>query len=185
MCNPAYMAMGVQAGGSVFTAASNMQAGKAQASYYNFLAEQNNRQAIDTLKAGRDEVTGIQTQAALTQEQLDRQNSQVKGSQRAVMAANGVYSDSVTSQDIARDTDTAAGRDAAAIRYNADLKSFEASTRATQASQALGDQARGFGMAGVNGARAGGINATTSILNGATQVADSWYKWKTTSEGKK
>lgn len=185
MCNPAFMAMGTTAVGSGIQAYGDIKAGKAQSSYYQFLAGQNNAQAIEVEKAGVADVTGIQTQAALTTEQKGREVARVEGTQKAAMAASGVNSDSTTSQDIALDTATAAARDAAAIKYNADIKAFSTAREATLKAAALRQQANEFGDASVNSVKTGGLNATSSLLNGATQVADQWYKYSQTSGGKK
>lgn len=185
MCNPAFMAMGVQGTGAGLNAYGAIQAGKSQADYYSFLASQNNKQAIDVEKAGTADITGVQTQAELTTAQKARDEARVEGSQRAAAAANGVGGGSVTSQDIAKDTVNTATRDADAIRYNADIKSFEIGQNTKLQAGALRDQASQFGQAGINATKAGGLNAVSSLLNGATSVASNWYQWKQTSDGAK
>lgn len=176
--------MGTTAIGSGISAYGDVKAGKSQADYYTFLAGQNNQQAIAVEKSGVADVSGIQTQAALTTEQKAREVARISGTQRAALAASGVTSDSGSARDIAADTATTAARDAAAIRYNADLKSYQVGREASLRAQALRSQAGQFGAAGVNATRTGGLNATASLLGGATQVADQWYKWRQTSGGK-
>jgi hypothetical protein len=185
MCNPMFLAMGVQAVGTGVSAYGSIKSGEANAAYYNFLASQNNKLATDTQEAAIKDVSGIQTQASLTQEQKDREVSKLSGSQRAALAASGVGGGSVTSEDISRDTMTTAGRDAAAIRYNADIKSYQIAKEAELRAQALRSQSEGFGQAGVNATKAGTLNALTSVLGGATSVASNWYNWNQTGAGKK
>lgn len=184
MCNPAFLAMGTTAIGTGISAYGDMKAGKAQASYYNTLSGQNNQQAVDVTKAGVADVSGIRTQEALTLDQKQREVARVQGSQRAALAANGVTSDSGSAMDIAADTANTAARDAAAIKYNADIKAFQVGREAELKARALRVQAGQLGEAGVNAVRTGGLNATSSLINGATQVAGQWYKWNQTSKDK-
>ncbi|CAB4165354.1 hypothetical protein UFOVP821_42 [uncultured Caudovirales phage] len=116
------------------------------------IAEQN---AQDALYRGR------QQQFALRLKQ-----AQVKGTQRARMAANGVALDSATAVDVQASTDLIAGMDAATMENNARREAYGYRVQATNY------QAQ---MAGANPMAAG----FGSLMEGAATVAS---KWQATSQ---
>lgn len=111
------------------------------------IAEQN---AQDALYRGR------QQQFALRLKQ-----AQVKGTQRASMAANGVALDSATAIDVQAGTDLIAGMDAATMENNARREAYGYRVQATnyQAQMAAANpMSAGFG----------------SLMEGAANVASKW-----------
>jgi hypothetical protein len=183
MCEPAYLSMGVTALGTYMSMKGQTAGGQDKANYYNTLAGQNYKEAADVQEAAVKDITGVQGQAALTTTAVERNAAKVSGAQRAALAASGVGGGSVTAEDVAKDTATTLGRDKDAIRYNADIKSYEIGTQATLRAKALRDQAVSFGQAGVNAIKAAGLGATSSLLSGAGTVADQWYRYRQTSAG--
>ena len=99
---------------------------------------------------------GRQAQFALRLKQ-----AQLKGSQRAAMAANGVALDSATAVDIQAGTDLIAGMDAATLENNARREAYGYRMQATNYQSqvaAANPMAAGFG----------------SLLEGASSVAAKW-----------
>lgn len=177
-------AIGLQTAGAVSGAASAREQGVAQKNYYYYLAKQNEVQADQTLKAGNEQTSLIQDQGAFETGQLRKNERQTMGAQRAAAAASGIGAGSATLEDIARDTMTKADLDAAAIRYNADAKSWETQTTARNTAASLRAGATGYRYAGDNAITAGNINANASLLGGATSVANTWANWSQTSRGR-
>lgn len=170
--------MGAQALGGLYQQNAMEQEAKAKQNYYNYLASQNEAQATRTIKAGEDQVSAIQTGSLQSQIELDRQSKQLEGRQKAVLARNGVWGNSRTAGDILDDTLTQEERDATALRYNAEVKSWESRTNAKETARALREQASGYRMGGDNARMSGEINRTTSLLSTVTNVADTWLRWK-------
>lgn len=106
-----------------------------------------------------------------------RKAAGLKGSQRAAMAANGVDLTSDTALDVVTSTDVLAAEDEQAIRENAVRTAWGYRMEAQNARAAGGQQqmaansARGSAR-GISPAQAG----YTSLLSGASAVADSWYR---------
>lgn len=96
-------------------------------------------------------------------EDLARQARQLKGAQRTTMAARGLELNDGTAADLQNQTDFFALQDQLTARRNSQ------------------ESAYGFRTAAAN-ARAGGnvgnAAAVGSLLSGASQVADKWYKYK-------
>lgn len=184
MCNPAAVFMGAQVVGGAAQANAAQQEGRAQQRYYEYLAGQNEKQAQAAIQSGEDQTSLIQDSAATETSNLRRSQRQFVGSQKVALAANGVPLSSVTAEDLAHDTFKKEEMDAETIRYNADVKSWEAQTSARNQAVALRDQASGYRMAGANARRAGDTAAVTSLLGTATSVAGSWYQYGQTSAGK-
>jgi hypothetical protein len=182
MCNPAALAMTTIVAGTAQSYQGNKASGEAQQAYYNYLAAQNEQTAKETFKVAGKQETLIQDEAARTSTNLNRQVKGVEGAQRAAEGASGT-SGSVTAEDIAKDTESKANLDRAAIRTSADLQSQSAADAATQQAVALRRQADSYRYAGENAKLVGNINASTSLLSGATAVADQWYRYGQTSKG--
>ncbi len=117
-------------------------------------------------------------QRGATAEQRQRMSTaQLRGSQRARLAANGVALDEGSPLNILQDTDYMGEVDALTIRDNA-------------AKEAWGyrNQAAGYGSdAAMLRSRASAENpmfaGATSLLTGAGSVADAWYRYSRTTGG--
>ncbi len=157
------------------------QEGKATRAYYNSLADQNDRQA----QMGRDtaemQATILQNEAAQRNKELAGEVKTVKGTQKATMAAMGLYG--VTAEDILEDTTNKANLDAANIRYNADIQSWALKKEANERGWALGNQASLFRTAGKQAKTASYINMTSTLLGTASSIAMAGAKFPTKSPG--
>lgn len=183
MCNPAAAVIGMNIVGGAYAYESQMKQGKSQQAYYNYLAKANDVQAQEVERTAETQTGLIQDAARVESRNLTRQGKRLAGTQKAVQAANGVGGGSVTSEDIERDTMTREELDQAALRFNADSRAWETLTSAKATARGLRQQGIQFQYAGANAMEAAKINANTSLLGSATNVADSWYKWNRTSVG--
>lgn len=98
--------------------------------------------------------------------------AQLKGTQRAAMAARGLALDEGSPLDILTTTDLMGERDALTVRDNAAKEAW-----------ALREQGKGYtANAGLLGFRADSesplMSAGSTLLTGAGQVASSWYAFK-------
>lgn len=178
MCVPiAAVAIATSVASAAYGAYAVSQEAKSKQDYYSYIAEQNKRQADRTEAAAEDQVSGIQDTAAKNADELSRQARQLVGRQKTVLAKSGVWGSSKTFEDISRDTQTQEGRDAAALRFNADRTSWEARAAAAEQAKALREQAVGYGMSGSMARQAGNFGIGSSLLGGATSVADTWMRW--------
>lgn len=134
--------------GGMLSAYNQYQQGKAEQEMYNFQADQILQQGVQ--------------QAA----EVKKQGRQFLASQQAAMAANGMALDSLTAEDISKDTLTQNSLDEILIKYNAYNNAFQAR------------------KAGINSRIAGSTKAATTLMGTATQTMDSWNQWKKTSQGK-
>lgn len=169
---------GLQAGGSIYQYDQQRKAGQRQQQYYNYLADQTENKANLTLKRGGEQVSSIQDAAALNNADMERGIAKVRGTQKANIGASGISADSVTAEDIARDTNHAENIDQNAIRFDADSKSWAAATAATDQAAAERDYARQLRMAGENARMSSNVDANTALINGASGVAGTWSQYQ-------
>lgn len=185
MCEPAAIiagaALAVSVYSSISAANSQAEAGRKEQDYYNFLADNNDRQAVDTLAKADQSVGLTQDQAGRDTQVLRNEVHKIEGTQKSTLAANGVGLDSATAEDIATDTLDREKMDELAIRYNADMKSWDMLETAKQNAYQLRLQARGYRMGGANARSAGDANSTTTLLGGAGTVAGRGYDLSQTS----
>lgn len=184
MCNPAAM-MGIQAVGAIGQAYGANAAGQGQKAYYQYLAAQNLTQVPKVLNTANLNTETVVSASGREETNLNRGVSALEGSQKAGMAANGVWGGSKTASDVIGDTENKAALDRAAIRTNANLQTRSIAMGAQNEVAALKSQSNEYTMAGENAAAAGRINAATSILNGATAVAKNWYAYDMTKNAPK
>lgn len=141
------------------------------------IAEINQGIAETNARSLEDAAKDAERRGAAELQASRRKYANLKGSQRAAMAANGVDLTSDTPLDVLTGTDVIAAEDAQAIQENAIRSAWGLRTEAANARAAGGQQ-----QMAANSARgsARGLStfsaATTSLLSGATQVADSWYR---------
>ena len=118
------------------------------------------------LRAGEQQIAALTLKAG-----------QLKSSQRARLAANGVALDTGSAAEIQQGTEMMKNLDVATTEINAARAAFG------QRVQAANYTAQA-GMARANAdAISPFMNATTTLLGGATRVADSWYRLKGTQTG--
>lgn len=134
------------------------------------IAETNAQAAEDAARAAMD-------RGSVEGSASRQKYGQLKGSQRASMAANGIDLGSDTAVDILTSTDVLSEQDAATIRENSirtawGYKVEAGNARAAGAQQRMAANSARASAAGISPAMAG----ATSLLSGATQVADGWYR---------
>lgn len=161
----------VGAAGSLASAGMQASALGDQGEQQKFLFDINSRlstmQSDDALRRG-DEAAG----------EVIRKASQVRGSQRAAYAAQGIDVDSGSAALLQDESDTAGRVDAVTIRNNAWREAWGYKVEAAQAS-ASGQFAK----------RAADTAATATLITGglkaAGSFADSFAKWGTGSDSKR
>lgn len=167
-------AIGLQAVGSLTSAYGQYTQGLAQANYFKYLASNSRTEAALATREGELQSTLVQNQGLKESEIATRHEKEVVGTQTAAAGAN-VGGGSVTSADIATDTFNKAKLDQLAIKYNADIESWNATQGAKLKAWQLNREAGGYDISG-EAARAGGkMGAFNSLLSGAGQVANTWY----------
>ena len=164
---PIMSAVAMVAAGGV-EAYGQYQAGKSQQKYYNYLADQNEREAEAAQKTAEQQTTIYQNEATLRSKELQGDVRRAKGTQKATMAAAGIYG--VTADDIISDTINKAKLDAANIRYNADIQSWAVNKEAAEKGWALRNQASLFRVAGKQAQQTAAINMTSTLLGTASSV---------------
>lgn len=150
MCSPT-AALSLQGAGAINSTVGSYYAAGAQRSALELQADLAEVSAKSTMLAGERE------------QQRSRLNTaQVKGAQRAAMAANGVDLGSDTPNRVLTSTDLVGEVDAQTIAANA-LRT------------AWGYRVQGAQNRATAGAISPGMSALTSLMGGASQVAGSWY----------
>lgn len=141
--------------GSLKAAADQRKAAAASKKYYYYVADLTEESARADIESGMNEITDI-----------DKAEKAMESRQRAVMAASGVGAGSVTAEDILKDTVNRATMDEMTIRFNAN-----------SAAKSKIAQAKSYRVAGDNAVAAGDINANTTLITGATGVANNWLNF--------
>lgn len=154
----AAVSTGLQVVGGITQAAGQQQAGQSQAAYNEYMAGEMDKQAV-----------AIEQQGARDIGDFKKQVSRVDATQKAALAANGVYSDSGTAQDISGDTATQAKLDELTLKYKYDWEAYKAKS-----------QAKGYRMTGANAVAAGNTAAAGTMIGTASQVANNWSRWSQT-----
>ena len=184
---------GVAATGAIMAgnASSNQYKYQAKvAQMRGYLARRTADQNITLVKQNAEQnTTATQLDASFATKANQRAVAGVRGTQKAVLAANGM-GDSVTAADIALDTFDKAKMDEIAIRYNADAKSAAIANNANQQIWNLNNEAANaeWGanvesaqdtMAAGNARTAGYFGAANSIMGAASSYAK--YKYPSAS----
>lgn len=153
----------VSARGAVDTGQANADAATYQAAVArnNSTVAQSNAQYA--LSAGR--------QSEYAQRQ---KTAQMIGMQRAQMAANGIDIGSGTPANIQADTASVGEMDALTIRNNAARQAYGYQVQAAD----FDANAMLLDRTAANAKKAGNMGAFSSIVGGASSVADKWLKWK-------
>ncbi len=149
---------GVQAFGAYREAQGQKQAAQFDAQVAGQNATFADRQATDAQARGQLEVDARR-----------RDISQLRGQQRAGIAASGADVGAGSALDIQRDTSYLGDIDTAVIRQNADREAYASRQQAANfQSEASMSRARAKGISP-------GLAAGTTLLNGGEQFASSWY----------
>lgn len=171
------IAMGTTVLGTGISAYGQLQAGAAASDYYKSLARTSNINAGLAEMTGEANAKAIGAQAGFEVAGLIRKKDETVGAQKAALAGNGVYGGR-TQQDIVKDTLMKSEMDIEALNLNANL----AAKNARMTGKLAAFNYRNDAMANMMGARnartAAGYGAVTSILGGASSVAQNWYTYK-------
>lgn len=176
MCDPVTAAITATAIGGGVQAYGEYQKGSAENKYYQYAANQNEKQA-QIVRARAHEQSKIENRAG--SEKLKEQKinaAKLSSSQRAAMVANGISLDSKTAEDITNDSFTQEQLDEQAIKYNADSRVWEIREKAKYDSYGLLSQAEQYRTAGRNAKQAGKIGAFTTLLSTAASVSAMNFK---------
>lgn len=169
MCHPA-VAMGLMAVAGGVTAYAQMQQGRAQKSYYNYLAGQARLEGAAALAMAQKQAELTQESASIENKSLALKGAEASASQKAAMAASGLDLSSVTAQDITLDTLTKAKMDEMMIRRNANLQAASQLDEGKYANWSAESQAQQYGYAGKQAKKAGNIGAFTTLLGTAASM---------------
>jgi hypothetical protein len=146
--------------------------GKQNKAYYDYLAEQTRKQSEEVDKATGEQVSVISQDAGRQTSQVIQDSNQTIAAQKAAMAANGVYSDSATSNDIISDTIDKRAIDEAMVRYNADRAIWQTRRSAINQKIGLSSQESDYRIKGANAKAAGKIGAFGTLVGGAYSGAE-------------
>lgn len=159
------MGMGIgivtQVAGGLMSFAQTIEQGKSTQEYYNFIAAQYEKQNKFIAEQASHDIGDVRTGARLTQE-----------GQRAVVAGSG-FAQSVTTDDILKNTAKLAALDELAIKHNADIKMWENRTQAVLARKA-----------GKNAMKAAMMEGFATLLGTASSVGSQWSQWSQTGGGR-
>lgn len=164
---PVIAAVALTASAAVGTAYSQYMQGKAQRSYYDFLSEQSLLKSRLASEAAEETAGYAQDEASRMNSNLNKAVKQIDASQKTALIASGISLESVTAQDIANDTYGKQKLDEMAIRYNAELKGYQARKAAILTGVQAAAEAGGFQAAGNLAYGTGIANAQSSLIGGA------------------
>ena len=150
----------MEVAGGLYSFSQTIEQGKATQEYYNFIAAQHEKQNKFVAEQASHDIGEVQTGARLTQE-----------GQRAVVAGSG-FAQSVTTDDILKNTAKLAALDELAIKHNADIKMWENQTQAVLARKA-----------GKNAMKAAMSEGFATLLGTASSVGSKWAQWGQTGGG--
>lgn len=148
-------------------AVGQYEQGKMNESYYNYMGDQALMQEKEAAKATEENLSLINQDTARKTAAVIEDSNQIIASQKAAMAANGVYSDSGTFSDIIGDTVDKQALDEAAIKFNADQEVWQTKRQAINQRLQIQTQETNFRIQGVNERNAGRIKATNTLVGGA------------------
>lgn len=152
MCEPTTAMLALTAASTAMAAYGMHQQQSAANSATKFNAEVGEIQAQQAAARG-----------AAEEDRLRLQSSQLQGSQRARLAGTGVDLGSGSALDLQTDTRALTALDAATIRRNAANEVWSYRTQAGLDRSATGSPT---------------LAAAPTVLGGATQFADRWYRYK-------
>lgn len=161
----AFVYSGLQLASGIAQARSIRAEGEATNSYYQYLAQQNQQQAILAERTGAAQSKAIQDTQKLQGRQLKISQAEFNASQQAALAANGIVG--VTASDIAKSTFSKQALDENILRYNSDVKSYESVVAGQNQAYGLRSQATGFQAAGAQAKYASQIQSRNTLLSSA------------------
>ncbi len=170
-------AVGLQAGGGLFSAYQQVQQGKIQQGYYNYLSDTAKTNAGLATATGQANLNALGYQESQEMRQTINKVRTTEGAQVAAEAAGGAGASSKTAEQVASDTANKGNLDEMALRYNAALKAKSITTGAEMASFNYNNQAAGYTLAGNNAKTASQYAAYSSILGSGAGIAGSFARF--------
>jgi murein L,D-transpeptidase YcbB/YkuD len=167
MCNPAIGLMAVAGATQAF---GQYQQGKAENDLAQAQATQSRNEGKIALARGAKQSELIQDAASYEGKQQAVKTAEALASQRAAVAAAGLDPSSVTVSDIVSSSLSKAQLDEAAIRYNADMRSWATTEEAKYANWTGQRQGDLYSLAGKNAKTAGTMNAAGTLLGTAASI---------------
>ena len=158
---------GLQIASGIAQAKAQRAQGEAQNNYYNYLADVNQQQALIAERTGRNQSKVNQDVQMVQGKRLAISQAENRASQSAALAASGVPLSSVTAEDISKTTFTKQALDENLLRYNADVRSYEAITGSMNQAFGLRSQGAGYRAAGANALTAARLNSRSTLLSSA------------------
>ena len=172
MCDPITITTATLAvAGAAMEGVGARNEGRAQEQEYRMIRDQMLQSADLAEETGKKNVQMAVDEGAQTLSQQRRDASRVRGSQKAAMAAAGIGGGSATAEDIAMDTFNSENLDEMAIRYNSDLKAWNARNEAKFDAYNKRVEAIKYGAAAKRARKAGNLKMVTSLLSGAQSAA--------------
>lgn len=150
------------------TANSQYQQGVAANKYYQSQAEQARVEGEYAIKAGERQANLIQDSAKEQGKQLKTSQAEQNASTRAALAASGVQG--VTSADIISNNLSKQDLDVEAVRYNADMRSYNAREEAKLTRWEKRLMADNLDYSGKMAKKAGKTQAFSSLLSTAAST---------------
>jgi hypothetical protein len=169
MCEPttiAAVATGLQIAGTVTSTYGAYQRSKAEKQAYEYQSAVARNNAMISEQQAQDALQRGQTAEARQR----MKTAQLKGAQRASLAARGISLDEGSALNILDDTDYFGELDALAVRENAAREAYGYRVQGSNYSSNAAMMRARADMESPYGA------AFTSLLTGSGAVADSWYK---------
>lgn len=169
MCDPVTIAVVTTAAAGGVSAYSQYQQGVAESKGLKAQAQASEQQATQVMAQGQKQSELIQDSAAREGRRFSQEAARFNAAQRNAMAGMGVQG--VTAEDILSDTAKTQRLDELAIRYNADVNSYETLENAKNQNWALRTEANQLSAASKNAKKAGTLNAFSTLLGTAANVA--------------
>lgn len=182
MCNAGAVA-GMQVAQGALAAQNAMAEGKQTANYYNYLANRNQEQMKLVDESTEENIHGIRLQASKDIDKNKREYDQLISTQKASMAANGVYANSGSAQDIVDDSIYKQKLDEMAIRYNSSSAVIQEAKNAINTKNQLSAEMTTNRIQASNAKAAAKINAMSSLVSSATQAAGTYLSAKNYAPG--
>jgi hypothetical protein len=147
--------------------------GDAANQYYNYQAKVAEQNAILAERTGKAQAQAIQDTQAIQGRQLKESNVEFRASQSAALAASGIPLSSVTAGDIQRSTVSKQALDESLLRYNADVRSWEALTGAQNQAYGYRANASNLRASGAQAKYASQLQARSTLIGSAFSAGTS------------
>ena len=161
--------------GAALSIAGQLQQAQAQKNMFGYMSRLADIQGEQIGAASELENQDIYESAAHEIEQIGKEGKRITGSQRAAAGAMGIGADSVTFENILKDTLTSISEDENMVRRNAENAVHRNRQRAALEKINLKNQAALYGISGQNAMTAGYLGAGSTLLGGAQQFRLNQY----------